>query len=102
MGSGSLRTKDLFLAALLFSEAMCLKDIEIEEGTRVVFSFIDTGRLDELDKEYREGRAVCNVVKFRESLQYLKDRMFTLLRQEERRYAYSKRGDRRDQAVTRS
>jgi hypothetical protein len=101
MGSGSLRTKDLFLAALLFSEAMCLKDIEIEEGTRVVFSFIDTGRLDELDKEYREGRAICNVVKFRESLQYLKDRMFTLLRQEERRYAYSKRGDRRDQAVTR-
>jgi hypothetical protein len=102
MGSGSLRTKDLFLAALLFSEAMCLKDIEIEEGTRVIFSFIDTGRLDELNMEYREGRAVCNVVKFRESLQYLKDRMFTLLRQEERRYAYSKRGDRHNQAVTRS
>ncbi|HAM52435.1 MAG TPA: hypothetical protein DCP92_17695 [Nitrospiraceae bacterium] len=101
MGLSSLRTKDLFLAALLFSEAMYLKGIEVEEGTRVVFCFLDTSKLEELNRQYREGRAVCNVVKLRESLQYLKDRMFTLLRNEERRYAHSKRGDRGDQACAR-
>ena len=102
MGLSSLKTKDLFLSAYLLSSDVSLQDIAIEDSDRVVFSFLDTGKIDELNREYREGKAVCNVVKLRESLQYLKDQMFTLLRKEERRYAYSKRGDRRNQACSRS
>lgn len=101
MGLSALKTKDLFLSAFLLSRDIYLENIEIEEGARVVFLFLDTSKLDELNREYREGRAVCNVVKFRESLQYLKDQMFTLLRKEERKYAHSKRGDRDHQAVSR-
>ncbi len=97
-----LKTKDLFLSAYLLSSDVSLEDIAIEDSDRVVFSFLDTGGLDELNREYREGKAVCNVVRFRESLQYLKDEMFTLLRKEERRYAHRQRGDRRDQACSRS
>lgn len=100
MSVKSLKTKDLFLAALLFSEDMYLQDVTVEEGARVVFLFLGTNRLDELNSAYREGKAVCNVVKLREALQYLKDQMFTLLRKEERRYEHSKRGDRGRQAVS--
>ena len=101
MGVSSLKTKDLFLSAFLLSRDIYLESIELEDGARVVFLFLDTSKLDELNREYREGKTICNVVKFRESLQYLKDEMFTLLRKEERRYAHIKRGDREGQAVSR-
>ena len=100
MGLSALKTKDLFLSAYLLSRDVYLENVEIEEGARVVFLFLDTSKLDELSREYREGKAVCNVVRFRESMQYLKDQMFTLLRKEERRYANSKRGDRSRQTVS--
>lgn len=89
----TLRTKDLFLSAYLLSCDICLQAVEIEEGSRVVFLFLDTGKLDELSRQYREGKALCNVARFKESMQALKDEMFTLLRREERRDAHSKGPD---------
>lgn len=110
MGLSALKTKDLFLSAYLLSHEIYLQNIEIEDRERVVFSFLDTSKLDELNREYHEGKAVCNVHRLKESLQYLKDQMFSLLRRvnhpcpslskdgslkiEERRYEHIKRGDR--------
>ena len=50
---GSLKTKDLFLSAYLLSSDVSLQDIAIEDSDRVVFSFLDTGKIDELNREYR-------------------------------------------------
>ncbi len=101
MGLSALKTKDLFLSAFLIShDEVHLEEIEVEEGSRVVFSFLGTSSLDRLNREYHEGKATCNVHRFKESLQYLKDQMFTILRRkEERRYEHIKRGDRGRQRV---
>lgn len=100
MGLSALKTKDLFLSAYLLSHEIYLQNIEIEDRERVVFSFLDTSKLDELNREYHEGKATCNVHRLKESLQYLKDQMFTILRsKEERRYEHIKRGDRGRQRV---
>ena len=80
MSFSTLNTKDLFLSAYLLSRDMNLNDMRVEQGGRVVFSFQDTNKLDELNRLYRSGNATCNVIKLRASLDYLKDEMFTLLR----------------------
>lgn len=77
-----LLTTDLFEGAYLMSCGMELRDIWTDDGDykrSVVFEF-GGDDIELLKDEYRKGVASANVLEFKRSLNELKDRMFTILR----------------------
>ncbi|MBI1883134.1 MAG: hypothetical protein HYS08_02880 [Chlamydiae bacterium] len=77
-------TTDLYEGAWFLTQGMELEDLipHPQKKKSVVFVFIGD-RLEGLKEEYRRGIASGNVVKYRQAIDGLKDRMFDLLRQRE-------------------
>ena len=96
-----LETTDLFRGAFLLCSGGRLTEVRVRTtGRRIAtFSIIGTD-LDQLDSDYRSGRALVNPVQLRESLNHLRDAMFEKLRESERRTRHGdrKRADRGHQA----
>lgn len=77
-----LLTTDIYEGAYLLSHGMELNKLWLngKNGKRsVVFEFMGN-QLELLRKDYERGNASANVVKLKQSLTVLKDRMFDLLR----------------------
>ena len=81
-----LTTTDLYESSYLHCAGAQLKDVwnERSRSSTVVFVFDDgqqsEGRLEELQKNYRNGTATVNLAEYRQSLEALKDVMFRLIR----------------------
>lgn len=96
-----LETTDLFRGAFLLCSGGSLAEVRIRNNGRRIATFSITGAdLDQLDSDYRSGRALVNPVQLRESLNHLRDAMFEKLRESERRTRHGdrKRADRGHQA----
>lgn len=74
-------TTDLYEGAWFLSQGMELSDLWMGgNGKRaIVFEFVGD-HVEGLKEEYKRGKAQANVLKLKESLNELKDRMFLLLR----------------------
>jgi hypothetical protein len=82
-------TTDLFMGAFLICEGCGLRDIRVRNNGRKIAVFRITGEnLSRLDREYRSGDALVNPVRFRESLNRLRDMLFEKLHETDqgRRY----------------
>jgi hypothetical protein len=77
-----LETTDLFRGAYLLASGGILSEVRVRTGGRRIATFLITGHdLDRLDSDYRCGRALVNPVQLRESLNHLRDVMFSKLRE---------------------
>ncbi|EKD28554.1 MAG: hypothetical protein ACD_79C00278G0001 [uncultured bacterium] len=72
-------TKDLFEASYLMSQGMQLQNVSGDNQT-VLFQFEGAEELSVLKSKYEKGRAEANVRQFRNSMNYLKDILFSKLR----------------------
>jgi hypothetical protein len=81
-----LETTDLFRGAFLLCSGGSLTEVRVRNNGRRIatFSIIGTD-LDQLDSDYRSGRALVNPLQLRESLDHLRNAMFEILRESERR-----------------
>ncbi len=62
-----------------------LNDVIIKNNGRRVGYFLMTGEdLPKLDQEYMSGRALVNPIQFRQTLNWLRDKLFEKLRTEGR------------------
>ena len=101
-----LETTDIFRGAFFLCNGGDLSEIRVynhaERNKRKrIATFLITGKgLDQLDRDYRAGKALVNPLQLRESLNHLRDVLFEKLRENEgrARYGNRKRGDRVDQA----
>lgn len=82
-----LLTTDIYEGAYFMSQGMHLEQLWLNgkngnSGKRnVVFEF-GGSQVELLRKDYQKGKAEANVVKLKQSLNLLKDRMFNLMRTE--------------------
>jgi hypothetical protein len=91
----SLETTDIFRGAFLLASGGDLTDVRVRNDGKRIASFLITGPgLDRLDSDYRSGPALVNPVQLRESLNHLRDVLFTRLRESEGRDDRKKRGSR--------
>ena len=92
VSSSTFETTDLFRRAFFLSKGGKLSNIRIRNNGKLIASFLFTGNgLDQLEREYRSGKALVNPLQYRESLNYLRDILFEKLQENKR----SKRYDRR-------
>lgn len=77
-----LETTDIFRSAYFLCNGGDLCGIQVKPGERSrVAVFVIRGEgLDELDRMYRNGKALVNPVQFRESLTHLRDLLYDKLR----------------------
>jgi hypothetical protein len=97
---GTVEVTDLFKGAFLLCMGARLDRVRVRNNGRRIATFLITGMdLDQLDSDYRAGRALVNPVQLRESLNHLRDVMFKKLRDNEGRTRddHRKRGDRAGQ-----
>ncbi|MFH1163232.1 MAG: hypothetical protein V1852_04140 [Pseudomonadota bacterium] len=88
----SLETTDIFRGAFLLASGGDLTDVRVRNNSKRIASFLITGPgLDRLNSDYRSGRALVNPVQLRESLNHLRDVLFTRLRESEGRARYENR-----------
>ena len=76
-----IQTRDLWESAFIMCEGGEIDGIrkDFSRGRReVVFIISGTGLEDHL-RDYKSGRAICNVVKFRACMNHLKDLLFSSL-----------------------
>jgi hypothetical protein len=79
---GILEVTDLFRGAYLLASGGRLSEVRVRTNGRKIATFLITGHdLDRLDSDYRCGRALVNPVQLRESLNHLRDVMFSKLRE---------------------
>jgi len=82
LSHNSLETTDIFRGAFFLCMGGDLDKIRFRDNGRRLVSFLFTGPdLDRLDKDYRDGQALVNPVRFRESLNHLRDIVFEKLRE---------------------
>ncbi len=75
--TSTLETTDIFRGAFYLCMGGNLEDIRFN-GSRIA-SFMFTGQdLAEHDRAYRDGHALVNPVQFRESLNHLRDILFSV------------------------
>jgi hypothetical protein len=87
---GTLEVTDLFRGAYLLASGGNLAGVRVRRNGRKIATFLITGRdLDRLDSDYRCGRALVNPVQLRESLNHLRDVMFSKLRDPASRKGYA-------------
>ena len=83
---GTVEVTDLFKGAFLLCMGARLDRVRVRNNGRRIATFLITGPdLDQLDSDYRAGRALVNPVQLRESLNHLRDVMFDKLRHQEGR-----------------
>ncbi len=77
-----LETTDIFRGAFLLCSGGDLTEVRVRKNGKRIATFLITGKnLDQLDRDYRAGRALVNPVQLRESLNHLRDVMFQKLRE---------------------
>ncbi len=82
---GTVEVTDLFKGAFLLCMGARLDKVQVRNNGRKIATFLITGSdLDQLDSDYRAGRALVNPVQLRESLNHLRDVMFDKLRNYDR------------------
>ena len=95
MDMGRLETTDIFRGAFFLASGGNLAEVRVRNNGKRIASFLFTGAdLDQLDKDYMNGKALVNPVQFRESLNRLRDVMFEKLRKNEETRYDRKRKDR--------
>jgi hypothetical protein len=83
--TSTLETTDIFRGAFYLCCGGRLEDIRFNEDGGRIASFMFIGQdLDEHDRAYRDGQALVNPVQFRESLNHLRDILFTQIRDRRR------------------
>jgi hypothetical protein len=76
-----LETKDLWQSAFMLAQGSSLEDIRVKDnGRREVFFVLSGDNIARLAREFRSGRALCNVASLRASMLHLKEEMFKVLR----------------------
>ena len=98
MTDNHLETTDLFKSAFLLSMGGVLTHIRIDYNGRRTATFLITGEnLDRHNSDYVTGRALVNPVKLKNSLNHLRDQLFTRLNQKESQRYDRKRENRNHQ-----
>jgi len=93
-----LETTDLFRGAFFLCNGGSLSKINFRYNGRCTASFLIEGsNLDQLDKDYMEGRALVNPVHFKETLNRLRDLMYEQMNRKGRNRYDRKRGNRKHQ-----
>jgi hypothetical protein len=98
---GTVELTELFKGAFLLCMGGRMDQVRVRSNGKRIATFLITGTdLEQLDTDYRCGRALVNPVQLRESLNHLRDVMFDKLRKTEGRARddHSKRSDRSHQA----
>jgi hypothetical protein len=76
-----LETTDIFRGAFFMCNGGKLCEVRIREDSRQIVSFLIEGEgIDQLDLDYRNGDALVNPLHFRETLNLLRDILFSKLR----------------------
>ena len=73
-------TKDLFEASYFLAKGILLQDV-ISNNKTVLFQFDEKDQLENLKSNYISGNAIVNVHHLKNSMNHLKDIMFSKLRQ---------------------
>ena len=101
MQAQRLETTDIFKGAVFLCNGGRLAGVRFKERRRGIVSFLIEGEgILQVDLDYRSGRAQVNAVQLRQSLNHLRDVLFTRLREHKGRKADGDRssGDRSGQA----
>ena len=90
-----IETTDIFRGAFFLCMGSSLDGIKLKNNNSQIASFLFTGKnIDKHDCDYMTGRALVNPVQFRESLNWLRDNLYTMLRDKKGRYDDRKRKNR--------
>jgi len=74
-------TKDLWQSAFMLAQGSSLEDIRTNNSGRREVYFILTGdNILSLAREFRSGRAICNVSSLKASMIHLKEEMYKIIR----------------------
>jgi hypothetical protein len=86
MQAKQLETTDIYKSAVFLCNGGRLADVRFKERQSRIVSFLIEGEdIFELDLDYRNGRAQVNALEFRQTLNHLRDVLFTRLRESEGR-----------------
>jgi len=81
MATQSIETTDIFRSAYFLCNGGDLCGVNIKEHGRRVAVFVIRGEdLEQLDRLYRNGKALVNPVQYRESITHLRDLLFDRLK----------------------
>lgn len=76
-----LETKDLWQSAFMLAQGSSLADVKARNnGKREVYFILTGGNIARLAREFRSGRATCNVASLRASMIHLKEEMYKVIR----------------------
>ncbi len=82
MQAQRLETTDIFKGAVFLCNGGRLAGVRFKERRRGIVSFLIEGEgILQVDLDYRSGRAQVNAVQLRQSLNHLRDVLFTRLRE---------------------
>ena len=96
MNRDSLETTDIFRGAFFLCNGGDLCGIRIKNNGRPIASFLIAGAgLDQLDRDYRAGKALVNPLQLRESLNHLRDVLFDKLRENKGRTRHDRKAKNR-------
>jgi len=81
MATQSIETTDIFRSAYFLCNGGDLCGVNIKDNGRRIAVFVIRGEdLEQLDRLYRNGKALVNPVQFRESITHLRDLLFDRLK----------------------
>ena len=82
----TVETTDIFRGAFFLCHGARLTSVRIKKDNRRIVAFLIEGEeIDRLDLDYRRGRATVNPLLLRETLNELRDIIFTRLKNNEGR-----------------
>ena len=81
MATQSIETTDIFRSAYFLCNGGDLCGVNIKDNGRRIAVFVIRGEdLEQLDRLYRNGKALVNPVQYRESITHLRDLLFDRLK----------------------
>jgi len=94
MQAQRLETTDIFKGAVFLCNGGRLAGVRFKERRRGIVSFLIEGEgILQVDLDYRSGRAQVNAVQLRQSLNHLRDVLFTRLREHKGRKRHDDRSN---------
>ncbi len=95
MQAQRLETTDIFKSAVFLCNGARLAGVRFKQRRRGIVSFLIEGEgILQVDLDYRCGTAQVNALQFRQTLNHLRDVLFTRLRESKGRCDDRKRQDR--------
>lgn len=92
----ALETTDIFRGAFFLCNGGTLAEVRFGGDSRRIVTFLIEGdRIDQLDCDYRNGRALVNPLQFRVTLNHLRDILFAKIRENKERQRYDRKRDNR-------